>query len=40
MYRRPRTEETGTMFVEAATRIGFAYAASLAVLVVLMHAVV
>jgi len=30
-------EEIGTMFVEAATRIGVAYAASLAVLAVLMH---
>ena len=32
-----RDQEIGAMFVEAATRVGFAYAASLAVLVVLMH---
>ena len=30
-------QETGIMFVEAATRVGLAYAASLALLVVLMH---
>ena len=30
-------QEIGAMFVEAATRVGFAYAASLAVVVVLMH---
>ena len=32
-------QEIGAMFVEAATRVGFAYAASLAALVVLMHVV-
>ena len=30
-------QEIGAMFAEAATRAGFAYAASLAALVVLMH---
>ena len=30
-------QEIGAMFAEATTRVGFAYAASLAVLVVLMH---
>ena len=33
-------QEIGTMFVEAATRVGLAYAASLAVLVVLMYVAV
>lgn len=32
-------EETAAMFAEAATRVGFAYAVSLAVFVVLMHVV-
>ena len=30
-------QETGNMFVEAATRVGLAYAASLAIFAVLMH---
>ena len=30
-------QETGTMFIEAATRVGFAYAASLAIFAVLMQ---
>ena len=30
-------EETGAMFVETATRVGFAYAASLVLFAVLMH---
>ena len=33
----PASKEIGAMFVEAATRVGFAYAASLAVLVVLLQ---
>ena len=32
-------QETGPMFAEAATRVGFAYAASLAVVTVLLHIV-
>ena len=32
-------EETAAMFTEAATRVGLAYAASLAILAVLMHVV-
>ena len=30
-------QEIGAMFVEAATRVGFAYAASLAIFTALMH---
>ena len=30
-------QEIGAMFVDAAVRVGFAYAASLAILAVLMH---
>ncbi len=32
-------QEPGAMFAEAATRVGFAYAASLAIFTVLMHVV-
>ena len=32
-------QEIGTMFVEAATRVGFAYAVSLVILTALLHAV-